>query len=350
MQRPSAVWGSRHHAHHPAARLCTRGVDRQPVRRLRRQDDLVHDREFLRRRGALSLGTAGDHRQAQDKSRFGSLAELVEDVDLNGYYGGVRLVKATIKRFAEYCLAKNWTLHAEPFSVRYQTNIPRGVGLSGSSAIIVATLLCLMEYYNVSVIPRVQASLARAVENDELGIACGYQDRVAQVYGGLVYMDFSRMESVDGYDCGHYEPLDAALLPPLYLAYDLSTSKTSQSVHAPLRARVQDNQQLAATIAQIADLVPEARRALEQQDFRRLHQLLNRNFDLRSSLYNIRPSHRRMIDTARSVGASAKFAGSGGSVVGTYADESMFERLRDVLTRTDPNWRIIKPVVALPRP
>lgn len=282
----------------------------------------------------------------QDKSRFGSLAELVEDVDLNGYYGGVRLVKATIKRFAEYCSAKSWSLHADPFSVRYQTNIPRGVGLSGSSAIIVATLRCLTEFYGVSIAQPVQASMARAVENDELGIACGYQDRVAQVYRGLVYMDFGRMEPIDGYECGRYEPLDPALLPPLYLAYDLSTSKTSQSVHAPLRARVQDNRQLAATIAQIADLVPETRRALEQRDLQSLHRLLNRNFDLRSSLYNIRPSHRWMIDTARSVGASAKFAGSGGSVVGTYADEPMYERLREVLTRTDPNWRILKPLVA----
>jgi len=285
---------------------------------------------------------------AQDKSRFGSLAELVDDVDLNGYYGGVRLVKATIKRFAEYSLAKEWPLHEEPFSVRYQTNIPRGVGLSGSSAIVVATLRCLMEYYHVSVPAPVQASLARAVENDELGIACGYQDRVAQVYGGLVYMDFGRMQAVDGYECGQYEPLDAALLPSLYLAYDLSTSKTSQSVHGPLRARVRDNQQLAATIAQIADLVPEARRALQERDSRRLHELLNRNFDLRASLYNIRPSHRRMIDTARSVGASAKFAGSGGSVVGMYADEAMYERLQAALTGTDPNWHVIKPAVALP--
>jgi glucuronokinase len=283
---------------------------------------------------------------AQDKSRFGSLDELVEDVELNGYYGGVRLVKATVKRFAEHCRQMNIPLRGEPFSIRYQTGIPRGVGLSGSSAIVVATLRCLMDYYRVQIPQRVQPSLARAVENDDLGIACGFQDRVVQVYGGLVHMDFSCMEMQDGYACGRYEPLDPALLPPIYLAYDVSASKTSQSVHGPLRTRVQDNEQLRAKILQIADLVPLVRAALEANDREMLHQLMNRNFDLRASLYEIRPAHRLMIDTARSVGASAKFAGSGGSIIGTFADEAMFDRLRDALSTVNSNWRVIRPCLA----
>jgi len=282
----------------------------------------------------------------QDKSRFPTLQDLVEDVDLNGYYGGVRLVKATIKRFAEYCRHVGITLDKEPFSVRYTTDIPRGVGLSGSSAIIVATLRCLLEYYGAEVALRVQPSLARSVENDELGIACGYQDRVAQVYQGLVYMDFARMEKIHGYPCGHYERLDEWLLPPVYLAHDVTTSKTSHSVHGPLRARVQDNRQLAETITRIADLVPKARQAINERDTRRLHELLNENFDLRSSLYPIRPHHQDMIDAARHVGASAKFAGSGGSVVGSYQDEQMFRDLQQVVADRCPSWRLIKPQIA----
>jgi glucuronokinase len=38
-----------------------------------------------------------------------------------------------------------------------------------------------------------------------------------------------------------------------------------------------------------------------------------------------------MIETARSTGASAKFPGSGGAIVGTYEDEKMFARLQQVL-------------------
>ena len=41
---------------------------------------------------------------ARDHSIFGSIEELRRDVGFFGYYGGVRLLKATVKRFYDYCL------------------------------------------------------------------------------------------------------------------------------------------------------------------------------------------------------------------------------------------------------
>ena len=138
-----------------------------------------------------------------DRARFDSVHELARDVRLHGYYGGIRLIKATIKRFVEYCRAGNVPLHDRNFSVRYQTTIPRQVGLAGSSAIIVATLRCLMEFYDVQIPIEAQPSLVLSVEKEELGIAAGLQDRVIQVYEGLVYMDFDpgQERSVDGLRC-----------------------------------------------------------------------------------------------------------------------------------------------------
>ena len=83
-------------------------------------------------------------------------------------------------------------LHDRNFSIRYESNIPRQVGLAGSSAIIVATLRCLMEFYGVDIPQRVQPSLVLSVETEELGIAAGLQDRVIQVYEGVVFMDFAQ--------------------------------------------------------------------------------------------------------------------------------------------------------------
>ena len=116
-------------------------------------------------------------------------------------------------------------------------------------------------------------------------------------------MDFSQMIDVGGYPCGHYVHLDASLLPPVYLIYDVATSNTSQSVHGPLRTRVQDNERLAETIQGIAGLVPQARDAIQKRDARKLHELMNENFDLRASLYPIRPQQQAMIETARQFGA-----------------------------------------------
>src|SRR6476661_841322 len=151
----------------------------------------------------------------ESQSSFRSIHDLVRDVKLHGYYGGIRLVKAAVKKFAEYCYRQKIALHDRNFSVRFESTIPRQVGLAGSSAIIVATLRCLMDFYRVDIPLEVQPSLALSVETDELGITAGLQDRVVQVYEGLVFMDFApeKMREQGGFLHGHYEPLDPGLLP-----------------------------------------------------------------------------------------------------------------------------------------
>lgn len=63
------------------------------------------------------------------------------------------------------------------------------------------------------------------IEKVELGISAGLQDRVIQTYGGVVHMDFSpeaHVAPAAGLEpVSPYHPLDPALLPDLYLAYDL---------------------------------------------------------------------------------------------------------------------------------
>jgi glucuronokinase len=50
-----------------------------------------------------------------------------------------------------------------------------------------------------------------------------------------------------------------------------------------------------------------------------------------------------MVETARDCGASAKFTGSGGAIVGTYEDDAMFDRLRAALEPQQVT--VIKPQV-----
>lgn len=270
----------------------------------------------------------------EDQSRFRSVEELARDVALHGYYGGVRLVKATIKKFVEYCRREGHRLHSRNFSIRYQSNIPRQVGLAGSSAIIVATLRALTEFYGIDIPLRVQPSLALSVEKEELGIAAGLQDRVIQVYEGLVYMDFSRerMETVCGLPCGVYEPLDPALLPPLYLAYSVDVSEPTEVFHNNLRARFEQGEpQVVEAMSRFAQLAADARQVLVSGNPACLGRLIDANFDLRRSICRLPAGQIEMIERARSVGASAKFAGSGGAILGTYPDESTFERLKKEL-------------------
>ena len=73
---------------------------------------------------------------------------------------------------------------------------------------------------------------------------------------------------------------------------------------------------------------------------------MNLNFDLRSSLYRLRESDIKLVKYARLVGASAKFAGSGGAVIGVYEDEVMLERLREVYAKIGAE--VIVPKIAAP--
>lgn len=283
----------------------------------------------------------------EDRSRFGCLADLVQDVKLHGYYGGVRLVKATIRKFFDFCRQHGFALHGRNFSIRYESNIPRAVGLAGSSAIIVATLRALMAFYDVAIPRHVQPSLALSVETEELGIVGGLQDRVIQVYGGMVYMDFSRqaMRHEDGYDHGLYEPLDPALLPPLYLAYSEQQGEPTEVTHRPLRVRFeQGDPDVVRAMHRFAELTVAAKAALLAGDVRELSRLMDENFDTRRSICQLHPAHIEMVETARRAGASAKFAGSGGAIIGIYRDEATFARLRQMLEPL--GCRVLKPTVA----
>lgn len=281
-----------------------------------------------------------------DQSSFDSIQELHEDVVLHGYYGGVRLVKSTIKRFYEFCQRNGHKLHDRNFAIRYSTKIPRAVGMAGSSAIIVATLRALMEFYEVDIPKHVQPSLALSVEVRELGIAAGLQDRVIQIYEGLVFMDFAKehMQVVDDMECGVYEQLNPALLPPVYVAYSTEVGEPTYVVHNPLRARYQrGDKDVVDAMQHFASITDQGKAALIAGDHQRLHELINENFDTRASICTISPGHMRMIQQARAVGASAKFAGSGGAIVGTFRDEAMFQELKRTLSAI--NCNVIRPVI-----
>ncbi|MFO0902410.1 MAG: hypothetical protein U0939_05380 [Pirellulales bacterium] len=286
----------------------------------------------------------------EDHSRFDSVHELVDDVHLHGYYGGIRLIKATIKRFVEFCTARaaagesGYALHDGKFSIRYTSNIPRQVGMAGSSAIIVATFRALQSFYGVTVPRHVLPSLALSVETEELRIPAGLQDRVIQVYGGAVYMDFGkeRQFTEAGYTGYHYEPLDPALLPPLYVAYTRDRSEPTEATHRPLRERYdQGDPAVVGAMQKFAGFATEARDAILRRDHASLSRLIDQNFDLRRSILTLQPKHIRMIEVARSVGASAKFSGSGGAIIGTYPNEAAYEKLVSALAAI--NCAVVKP-------
>jgi len=169
-----------------------------------------------------------------DLNTFRNIYQLVDSVKLTGYYGGVRLIKATIKKFVDYCDSNNIRLKNKNFTIRYRSSIPRQVGLAGSSAIVTATMKALMQFYEVDIPKHILPTVILRTETEELGINAGLQDRVIQVYEGCVFMDFEK-EYLQKNEFGKYYPLDAAQLPKLYLAYKVELGKVSGPVFNNIR-------------------------------------------------------------------------------------------------------------------
>ncbi len=273
-----------------------------------------------------------------DPSQFPSLDALKETAIRDGYYGGMRLIFAACKRFAQYCEDHGIALPTRNFTITYDTDIPRQVGLAGSSAIVTATIKALMQFFDVTEeqLPKpVQPNLVLDVEMQELAIAAGLQDRVVQVYGGCVYMDFSRnlMES-RGY--GDYVPLDINLLPPMYLAWDSHPSDSGR-IHSDVRARFhRGDPEVVDGMRRFVELTEEALEALRRGDMHRLAELMNANFDLRLRLYGedvVGQRNLNMIRYARELGFPAKFPGSGGAVIGLIPAGRRLEELSEACAR-----------------
>ena len=234
----------------------------------------------------------------------------------------VALVRATVARFAaELCP------DAAGASVRWCSDIPRSVGLGGSSAIIIAVLRALARVHAVTIEPAPLAALALSIEVDDLGIAAGLQDRVAQAYGGLTFMDFGVAPPV-------YTRLDPGALPPLLIAWRGGAGGDSGAVHSPLRDRfLAGDTAVRHAMRALMDHAHAAAAALAVADHGALRAAVDGSFDARRSMLALDPRHVEMIETARAGGAAANYTGSGGAVVAVCDDAGHRERVAAALAQ-----------------
>lgn len=279
--------------------------------------------------------------QRLDGTTFKNMQELVEDINFAGYYGGMRLIKGVIKVFYEYCQENNITLPSKNFTIQYNSNIPLRLGLAGSSAILTASMKALCLFYEIYIDPAVFANLVLSVETKELGISAGLQDRVAQAYEKPVFMNFDK-EIMEKQGYGDYKVLNSSGFPNFYIAFRKNLSEGTEVVHNNLKARFEiGEEKVLNAMKRWGEITEEFKDALEKDDKRSMHQLINENFDLRHSLIPISKGNVEMVELARSAGASAKFTGSGGAIIGTYKDELMYSQLKDIMNNHE--IEVIKP-------
>ena len=255
-----------------------------------------------------------------ERRAFADLAELAAT---DAPAGAPALLWAAARR---YVLARPGRADARVRLALERSDIPQGVGLAGSSAIVIAALRALGRLLGDEIPDPDLPSVALAAERDELGITAGLGDRVVQVYGGLVYLDLARAGGP------RVEPLDAERIPDVFVAWRPDAPTHSGEVHREMRARFAAGEPVVVeTMREIAGLARASVRPLLTGDAGGLGILMERNLELRRSLYELDERHVELVDAAHRTGSAVNYAGSGGAIVGLVRDDAQLAELRTAL-------------------
>lgn len=218
--------------------------------------------------------------------------------------------------------------------VVWESTVPRSSGLAGSTALLAATLACVLSAR--SEMPALEsvedrsrfAELVRDVEAVEAGVVCGYQDAQMVVHGGMQAMDFEGKH-----------PLEPGPLPRLatlrtnlrFLLVTTGVERLSGSVHGPMRDRwLAGERQVVQAMARIAELGRWGAQALVSGDSEALAEAMSENQRLVADLGGSGDAIDALIATAVSEGAqAAKLAGAGmGGTVIALTDDPDGLRMR----------------------
>jgi len=293
------------------------------------------------------------HPVSDDFMNFTNIGSVRNQVLANGYTGGIRLLQATLKRFFEHTHHQITSSLSSPsskasaqkvldkmktqgFSLAYDTNVPRQVGLAGSSCIVSAALKALLQFYQVFDCPHFmpinnRPTFVLEVESKEHGINAGLMDRVAQMFEGCVEMDFTNPELTKEKGHAIYTRHPVSSLPPLHLAVALDPSDSGK-LHATVAKRFREgDQEVLDAVKNWVKFVDEAVQAIGKQDHAKIRSLMDQNFNLRRKVYGdecLGWKNLRMVEIARQHHASTKFPGSGGAVlVATDPEKTNVEAL-----------------------
>lgn len=216
--------------------------------------------------------------------------------------------------------------------LEWRTTIPRSSGLAGSTALLAATLACVLVARNRAEELRVLADkvlfaeLVRDLERHEMAVVCGYQDAYMVVHGGVQRMAFHGKHPTKRGPVGKLVSLDVELP---FLLVTTGVERLSGSVHGPIVDRwLKGDEEAQAHIARIGELGEEGAVALVSKDSEALGALMNENQERVAALGGSGEAIDRLVQDCREAGAhGAKLAGAGlgGTVIALHDDPAALE-------------------------
>lgn len=198
------------------------------------------------------------------------------------------------------------------------TDIPRSVGLAGSSAIVIAALRAA----GIALAPLELAQLALTIERDDLGIVAGLQDRAVQAFDAPVFVDVRGPAPV-------VSVVTPAAPLAFVVAWDLAAAQDSGDYHRGVGG---------ADMSALADAAVRAADAFRRAEITELADAMGESAARRREVAPLPPGHEALADHVRAAGLVPNSAGSGGAVVAVLTPEAQLDALRvpHVVERVTP--------------
>lgn len=253
------------------------------------------------------------------------------------YQGRSDLLKAAINRLYVSSQEFRARIAKRGFHLRAWSDVPRQSGLGGSTLFVLLALAAMREYYDLD--QRIHndyflAELAQRIEENELGITCGFADRYVPLLGGLAYLDYrGKLDhaSIGDEPYATYERLDGKVEPLPLIAVVTGVHHESGDVHGRMRPRYLaeyrewrltggDMPPMVSFMSAAWDCAWRGKIALLGGDLKRFGQLMDENHQLVDEMMRYCGfkdgagwANNLFIDTAKDNGAlGAKLTGAGG--------------------------------------
>ncbi len=224
-------------------------------------------------------GTLVKRRDAMIKihSQDFDVDEELENLSLVNYSGDLKLIKAVIKlmnpKFG--------------FDLYLHSDVPPGSGL-GSSATIAAVVASLLNHLREEKYDDYKISeIIYKAEREQLGIAGGWQDQYATVFGGFNFMEFNR-EDIIVHPLRISEAIIDELNNNLFLCYTGST-RASGEIQANLTKKqdkdsVNRNDDVLDALKRLKEITVKMRSALLKGKMEELGELLHEGWENKKRL------------------------------------------------------------------
>jgi galactokinase/mevalonate kinase-like predicted kinase len=216
--------------------------------------------------------------------------------------------------------------------VEWSSEIPKSSGLAGSTALLAATLACVLAARDeepdlASADGKSEfAELVRDVEFHDAGVQCGFQDAYMAVFGGLQRMDFSGKSPTDVGPFANLTPLECDLP---FLLVTTGVERLSGSVHGPVIKRwLAGEAKIVEAVAEVAKLGRLGADALRNHQLTELAASMNRNHQVINAWGGSGETVDRLVEDCLDAGAmAAKLAGAGmgGTVIALSDDLDKLE-------------------------